>query len=129
MSEDPDTNQTSDATRHSLLARGFSIDQIQEVQRIAQDIAAQQFQKALIATNNFIITLVAVLSSALGLATALAWNKALSEWLPTIKQFDSIDPLLKEFVYAGAMTLLTVVVIGVLVFATSRVKGENLLHQ
>lgn len=55
--------------------RGFTAEQMLEVQRIAQELATQQLQRVVVVTGNFIITLVAVLSSALGLATALAWRR------------------------------------------------------
>jgi hypothetical protein len=110
--------------RHRL----FTADQFLAMQHIAQDVANKQFRRFTIATSNVIISVVALLSSALGLVVALAWNKAVTDWLRTITIFDN-DPLAKEFAYAGGLTVLGVMAIGVLGYVTRRLRGENLLDR
>lgn len=107
----------------------FTIEQIQEVQHIVTDMTQQQVKRVIVLTSNFIITIVALLSTAFGLVAALAWNRAISDWLPTVTPFDIQDKLVKEFVYAVAITFVGIVGLGFLGFLTSRVKGENILRK
>jgi uncharacterized membrane protein YidH (DUF202 family) len=100
-------------------AEGFSV----------QALAAQQVQHVVVATTNFVSTLIFLLSSALALVAALAWNKAISDWLPTVRIFDLTDPLAKDFAYAGVATAFAVVIISILGFINGRLKGKNLLVQ
>jgi hypothetical protein len=113
-----------DRERHQ---RVFTLDQFYAMQKIAQDVANQQFKRAVIVTSNLIVSAVALLASAAGLVTALAWNKAISDWLPTASPFSIHDRLVKEFAYAGAVTLFVIIAVGVLGYVTSRIKGDNLL--
>ncbi|MBA3822739.1 MAG: hypothetical protein H0X24_02400 [Ktedonobacterales bacterium] len=108
--------------RHRL----FTAEQFLAMQHIAQDVANTQFKRVAVATSNVIISVVALLSSALGLVTALAWNKAVTDWLATAPFFDN-NTLAKEFVYAGALTIFGVMAIGILGLATRRLRGKNLL--
>src|SRR4051794_19626838 len=78
--------------RHRL----FTAEQFLAMQHIAQDVANTQFKRVAVATSNVIISVIALLSSALGLVTALAWNKAVTDWLPTAHFFDN-NALAKEF--------------------------------
>ncbi len=105
----------------------FTLDQFYAMQKIAQDVANQQFKRMVVVTNNIIVSAVALLASAAGLITALAWNKAISDWLPTAPIFSIHDRLIKEFAYAVAVTLFVVIAVGILGFITSRVKGNNVL--
>ena len=41
-----------------------------------------------VATTNLVSTLIFLLSSAFALVAALAWNKAISDWLPTVRSFN-----------------------------------------
>ncbi len=91
----------------------------------AQDVAAQQAQYILVATTNFLTTMTTLLISAMGLATALAWNKAISDWLPTVKMFKLHDPLVREFAYAVGITLIAVLTISLLTVVNRRIKKEK----
>lgn len=122
---DPSDNPHYDGQRHGF----FTIEQIQEVQHIVTDMTQQQVKRVIVLTGNFIITIVALLSTAFGLVAALAWNRAISDWLPTVTPFNIQDKLVKEFVYAVAITIVGIVGLGFLGFLTSRVKGENILHK
>lgn len=106
----------------------FTAEQFLAMQHIAQDVANTQLKRVAIVTSNLILSVVALLSSALGLITALAWNKAMGDWLPTIPLFAK-NALAKEFSYAGALTVLGVIAIGILGLATRRLRGENLLDR
>ncbi len=110
--------------RHRL----FTVEQFLAMQHIAQDVANAQLKRVAVVTSSIIISVVALLSSALGLVTALAWNKAVSDWLTTLHIFAD-DPLAKEFSYAIALTILGVMAIGILGYVTRRLRGENLLDR
>ncbi len=94
-----------------------------------QTLAAHQVQHIVVATSNVISTLIFLLSSALALVAALAWNKAISDWLPTVQWFNVRNPLAKDFAYALVATAFAIVLIGVLGFVNGRLKGKNLLLQ
>ena len=53
-----------------------------------QAIAQQQVEYVVIATSTVATTIFTVLASAAGLVAALAWNTALSSWLPTVIKLD-----------------------------------------
>lgn len=122
---DPANPDQNDGQRHGF----FTIEQIQEVQHIVADMTQQQVKRVIVLTSNFIITMVALFSAAFGLIAALAWNRAISDWLPTVNPFNIQDKLIKEFVYAVGITIIGIVGLGFLGFVTSRVKGENILDQ
>ncbi len=67
-----------------------------------QAIAQQQVEYVVIGASTVATTIFTVLASAAGLVAALAWNTALSAWLPTVITLD--DPLAKDFAYAGIAT-------------------------
>jgi hypothetical protein len=94
-----------------------------------QGLAAHQVQHIIVATGNLVSTLIFLLSSALALVAALAWNKAISDWLPTVKLFNLTNPIAKDFLYAGVATVFAVVVIAILGVINNRIKGKNLLQQ
>lgn len=86
-------------------------------------------QAILVVTGSVITTVSTLLASALGLVAALAWNKAISDWLPTVNFLSFTDPLAKDFAYAGVATLVAVAVISVLGVLNARIRGKNLLNQ
>jgi hypothetical protein len=91
---------------------------------VAQEVQ-HQVEHVFIATANFASTVIALLVSALGVVAALAWNKALSDWLPTVIHLD--DPLARDFAYAGVATFVAIVTVPILGFVNSRLRGRNLL--
>lgn len=117
--------ETDDDRRHGF----FTFDQMLEIQKATQEVALDQLRKTVTIASNVLITLVALLASAFGLVTALAWNKAISDWLPTTEIFGTSDPLIKEFGYAALITIFAVVVIGFLGIFTSRLRGQNLMER
>jgi hypothetical protein len=94
-----------------------------------QQIALQEVQALVLATSNLVTTVSALVASALGFVAALAWNKAIQDWLPTIHFLNFDDPLAKDFAYAIAVTLFAVVVITALSLLNRRLKGKNLLKE
>jgi Mn2+/Fe2+ NRAMP family transporter len=92
-----------------------------------QAIAQQQVEYVVIATTTVATTLFTVLASAAGLVAALAWNTALSHWLPTVLPLD--DPLKKDFAYAGVATLIAAVTIILLGVVNSRLQPKHLLKR
>ena len=94
-----------------------------------QTLAAHQVQHVIVATGNLVSTVIFLFSSALALVAALAWNKAISDWLPTVSLFNLTNPIAKDFAYALLATVVAVVLIGVLSVINNRIKGKNLLIQ
>jgi hypothetical protein len=92
-----------------------------------QTIAQQQVEYVVIATSTVATTIFTVLASAAGLVAALAWNNALSHWLPTIIRLD--DPLAKDFAYAGVATLIAAVTIILLGVVNNRFQPKHLLKR
>jgi hypothetical protein len=89
-----------------------------------QAIAQQQVEYVVIATSTVATTIFTVLASAAGLVAALAWNTALSAWLPTIIRLD--DPLAKDFAYAGIATAVAAVTIILLGVVNNRFQPKHL---
>lgn len=87
----------------------------------------QEVHQVVIATSSFVVTIVALLASAFGVVAALAWNKAISDWLTTVTIFDVTDPRGKEFVDAIVITVIAIVGVTALGIIASRVRGRNLL--
>jgi Mn2+/Fe2+ NRAMP family transporter len=92
-----------------------------------QAIAQQQVEYVVIATSTVATTIFTVLASAAGLVAALAWNTALSHWLPTILPLD--DPLAKDFAYAGIATLVAAVTIILLGVVNNRLQPKQLVKR
>jgi Mn2+/Fe2+ NRAMP family transporter len=92
-----------------------------------QAIAQQQVEYVVIATSTVATTIFTVLASAAGLVAALAWNTALSHWLPTIIKLD--DPLAKDFAYAGIATAVAAVTIILLGVVNNRFQPKHLLKR
>ena len=92
-----------------------------------QAIAQQQVEYVVIATSTVATTIFTVLASAAGLVAALAWNTALSHWLPTIIKLN--DPLEKDFAYAGIATLVAAVTIILLGVVNNRLQPKHLLKR
>ncbi len=121
MSESPEQ------VKQRLHMRGFSSEQVAEMQRLAQAMAQQQVQRAVAATNNFVATVVALLSSAVGFVAAFAWNSAIQQWLNTFN-FGNGNKVENAFIYAGVATIFAVIVIGILGLVNSRIKGSSVIH-
>ena len=119
MTQPTPDQPTSITTEAPQPAEGFTV----------QGLAAHQVQHIVVATGNLVSTLIFLLSSALALVAALAWNTAISQWLPTVKLFNVSDPIAKSFVYALVATVFAVVVIAILGVINNRIKGKNLLVQ
>jgi VIT1/CCC1 family predicted Fe2+/Mn2+ transporter len=129
MSLDPNsTPETAEQSRRRLERMGFRPEQVQEMQRLAASMAQQQMRRSIETASNFITTVVALLSSAVGFVAALAWNNAISAWLPTINLFNTSSDVLKKFYYAIVATVFAIVVIAVLGFINGRIKGQNLIN-
>jgi hypothetical protein len=92
-----------------------------------QSIAQHQVEYVVIATSTVATTIFTVLASAAGLVAALAWNNALSHWLPTIIKLD--DPLAKDFAYAGIATAVAAVTIILLGVVNNRFQPKHLLKR
>jgi hypothetical protein len=92
-----------------------------------QAIAQQQVEYVVVATSAFATTIFTVLASAAGLVAALAWNTALSHWLPTVIPLG--DPLAKDFAYAGVATLVATVTIILLGVVNNRLQPRHLLKR
>jgi Mn2+/Fe2+ NRAMP family transporter len=92
-----------------------------------QAIAQHQVEYVVIATSTVATTIFTVLASAAGLVAALAWNTALSHWLPTIIKLD--DPLAKDFAYAGIATAVAAVTIILLGVVNTRFQPKHLLKR
>ncbi len=73
--------------------------------------AARQVQQVVILGGTFFSTVVALLASAFGVVTALAWSRAIFDWLPTVPLLDFYDPLVREFADAGVTTFVAMVVV------------------
>ncbi len=130
MSQDPSTlpNETPEQSRRRLERLGFRPEQVQEMQRLASTMAQQQVRRSIDTASNFVATVVALLTSAVGFVAALAWNNAISTWLPTVPLFNTKDPVLKSFYYAIVATIFAVIVIAVLGIINNRIKGRNLIN-
>ena len=128
MSQDPAAapNESPEQSRRRLERLGFRPEQVQEMQRLAATMAQQQIRRTVDTASNFITTVVALLSSAVGIVAALAWNNAIASWLPTI--LHTKDTVTQNFYYAIVATIFAVVVIAVLGIINSRIKGRNLIN-
>ena len=94
-------SDVSDDAKHRLTLRGFTTED-------AQELAHNQVQRVIILTNNFVVTVITVITSAFGLVTALAWNTYISNWLPTVEPFGITDIHGKQLSYAITVTFITV---------------------
>jgi Mn2+/Fe2+ NRAMP family transporter len=92
-----------------------------------QAIAQQQVEYVVIGASTVATTIFTVLASAAGLVAALAWNTALSAWLPTVIQLN--DPLAKDFAYAGIATAVAAVTIILLGVINNRFQPKHLLKR
>ena len=127
MSQDPTVNESPEQSRRRLERLGFRPEQVQEMQRLAASMAQQQVRRTVDTASNFITTVVALLSSAVGIVAALAWNNAIAAWLPTVSLFKSDSTVIKDFYYAIVATIFAVVVIALLGIINGRIKGRNLI--
>jgi uncharacterized membrane protein len=119
--------ENPEQTRRRLERMGLNREQIQEVQRSMQAMAAQQMRNTIGLASNFLSTVVALLSSAVGFVAAFAWNDAIQKWLNAQSLFNSKDPTIKAFYYAIGATIFAIVVISILGFINGRLKGRSLI--
>ncbi len=121
-------SENQDPAHRRFEIRGMSREQTQQIQQLAAQMASQQVQRAMQATSNFITTVVALVSSALGFVAALAWNNAIQTWLASIDKV-SVTSVEGEFIYALVATGFAILVILILGFITSRIfkSGKNLI--
>ncbi len=121
-------SENQDPVHKRFEIRGMSREQTQQIQQLAAQMASQQVQRAMQATSNFITTVVALVSSALGFVAALAWNNAIQTWLASIDKV-SVTSVEGEFIYALVATGFAIIVILILGFITSRIfkQGKNLI--
>ena len=91
------------------------------------DFVTQEVRHVVIATSSFVTTIIALLASAFGVVAALAWNKAISDWLASVNIFNISDPHGQEFVDAIVITVIAIVIVTALGIIASRVRGKNLL--
>ena len=124
----PDTDASAPDSAPSQTPEETAQSRLGERAAWAQDVATQQAQYLLVATTNFLTTMTTLLISAMGLVTALAWNRAISDWLPTVKALEFRDPLVRDFAYAVGATLIAVLTITVLTIVNARLrKGQVVL--
>ena len=88
-------------------------------------LAAQEVRQVVIFTGDFVTTVVTLVSSALSLVAALAWNNFVQSWLPTVNWLNLRDPIIKELVYALAVTAFAVTSVTVLTSIRKRLKGRD----
>ncbi len=91
------------------------------------DFVTHEVQHVIVATSSFVTTIVALLAFAFGVVAALAWNKAISDWLTSVKLFNISDPHGEEFADAIIITLIAIVTVTALGIIASRIRGRNLL--
>jgi hypothetical protein len=120
--------ETPDQAKRRLEHLGFRPEQVQEMQKLAQAMAQQQVRRTMATASNFITTVVALLSSAVGFVAAFAWNDAIAHWLPTVSLFSTNSDVVKRFYYAIVATIFAIAVIAVLGFINGRIKGQNLIN-
>lgn len=90
-------------------------------------LAARQARQVIIFSGDVVTTTAALLISAVSLVAALAWNSFMQVWLPTVTFLDLRDPVIKQLVYALAVTFIAVVTAVLVSRVRKRVQGRNLL--
>ncbi len=123
MSEQQQNEEVQRLQRRFGVSREQASAMYQESLRLSQ----RQLERAMVATGNFVTTVVALISSAVGFVAAFAWNDAFQTYLSNNGLFSVKDPVEKKFIYAIIATVFAVVVIAVLGFINSRIKGRNLI--
>ncbi len=118
-----------DTTPETTRGQTIEVIEVEEEERPnpLQAIAQHQVEYVVIATSTVATTIFTVLASAAGLVAALAWNTALSSWLPTVINLD--DPLAKDFAYAGIATVVAAVTIILLGVVNNRFQPKHLLKR
>jgi hypothetical protein len=89
--------------------------------------AAQQAKQVIVLTGDVLTTTGALLTSALSLVAALAWNNFMQAWLPTVHVLNRGGTVIKELIYAVAATLIAVLTVTVISRVRKRIRGRNLL--
>jgi CBS domain containing-hemolysin-like protein len=128
MSQPDSPTENPEQAKRRLERMGFRPDQVQEMQKLAAAMAQQQVRRTMATASNFVTTVVALLTSAVGFVAALAWNDAISRWIPTISLFQTNSDVLKRFYYAFVVTVFAVIVITILGIVNNRIKGQNLIN-
>jgi hypothetical protein len=118
-----------DTTPETTRGQTVEVIEVEEEQHPnpLQAIAQQQVEYVVIGASTVATTVFTVLASAAGLVAALAWNTALSAWLPTVVTLD--DPLAKDFAYAGIATAVAAVTIILLGVVNNRFQPKHLLKR
>ena len=92
-------------------------------------LAASQAKSVIILTGDLLTTTFALLTSALSLVAALAWNNFMQAWLPTVHLLSRHDQVIKEFLYALTVTVIAVASVALISSARRRIRGRNFLTQ
>ncbi len=119
--------QQNDEVQRIQRRFGVSRDQASAMYQESLRLSQRQLERALVATGNFVTTVVALISSAVGFVAAFAWNDAFQTYLSTNGLFNVQNTTEKKFIYAIIATVFAVVVIAILGFINSRIKGRNLI--
>jgi Family of unknown function (DUF5654) len=93
-------------------------------------LVVQEARQVVIFTGDFLTTGVTLLSSALSLVAALAWNTFMQMWLPTVGTVGFLkgrDSVTKWFVYALAVTAIAVTSVTVLARVRKRLERRKLV--
>lgn len=120
-------SDSPEQVKKRLEMRGFSREQVGEMQKLAAAMAQQQVKNSIGAASNFVSTVVALLSSAVGFVAAFAWNDAIKGWLSSAELFKSSDTNVRNFTYAIVATVFAVIVIAILGIVNGRIKGKSLI--
>jgi hypothetical protein len=92
-------------------------------------LAAHEARQVIVLTGDFLSTTAALITSALSFVAALAWNNFIQAWLPTVNFLNLRDPVVKDMVYALAVTAIAVASVTLISRLRKRIKGRNLLSQ
>jgi hypothetical protein len=89
--------------------------------------AAQQAKQVIVLTGDVLTTTGALLTSALSLVAALAWNNFIEAWLPTVHFLNRGGTVIKDLIYAVSATLIAVLAVTLISRVRKRIRGHNLL--
>jgi hypothetical protein len=90
-------------------------------------LAVQEARQVVIFTGDFLTTGVTLLSSALSLVAALAWNNFVLAWLPTVHFLNVRDEVPKKLLYALAVTTIAVTSVTVMARVRKRLERRKLV--
>jgi MFS superfamily sulfate permease-like transporter len=89
-------------------------------------LAAHEARQVVIFTGDVLTTTAALLTSALSFVAALAWNTFMQAWLPTVNLPNLHNTVVKQLVYALAVTLIAVLSVALISRIRKRIRGRNL---